>query len=194
MAIAGYNKLIILDRDGVMNAVHNHEPITDPDDWTALPGSMDAIAFLTQADYTVVVAENMSGIGRGKISMQQLNEVHAKMHMQIKKTGGHISGVWFCPHTAAADCSCRKPRAGMVLDILDRLHMKAENTWLVGDSLRDLQAIESVGGHPALVLTGKGKQTLAQEALPEDTQVFDDLLAFAKYRIEQDSPDDEKEA
>ena len=69
----------------------------------------------------------------------------------------------------------------MVVDILDRFTARAADTYLVGDSLRDLQAIDAVGGQPVLVLTGKGKKTLAQENLPEHTQVFEDLWAFAQY-------------
>lgn len=195
MAIAGKNKLIILDRDGVIN-VPRETTIDHADAWQPLPGSMDAIALLTQSDYTVVVAANMSGIGRGLLSMKALNEVHSKMHQQIQQAGGHLSGIWFCPHTAAAHCHCRKPEPGMIEDILDRLSMEAKDTWLVGDALRDMQAIEAVGGHPALVLTGKGKQTLATETLPENTQVFDDLLDFAKYCVqaERNKAESEKEA
>ncbi|PIT16641.1 D-glycero-beta-D-manno-heptose-1,7-bisphosphate 7-phosphatase [Snodgrassella alvi] len=180
MALSGKGKLIILDRDGVLNAMQP-QPISDPDQWLPLPGSMDAVAFLTQSGYTVVVAENMSGIGRDQVSMQELNEVHGKMHTHIQKAGGRLSGVWFCPHTNNAKCNCRKPQPGLLLDILDRLHMKAENTWLVGDGIRDMQAIAAIGGHPVLVLTGKGKETLKMETLPDDTQVYDDLLDFAKF-------------
>lgn len=185
MVVAGKDKLIILDRDGVINAVHD-QPITDPEQWKPLPGSMDAIAFLAQSGYDVVVAENMSGIGLGLITMQQLNEIHRKMHTEIQKVGGHLTGIWFCPHTVDDHCTCRKPEPGMLIDILERLHITSENTWLVGDGLRDMQAIEQIGGHPALVLTGKGKETLIMEMLPEDAQVFDNLLDFAKYRIAED--------
>lgn len=195
MAIVGKNKLIILDRDGVINVARD-TPIDHADAWQPLPGSMDAIALLTQSDYTIVVAANMSGIGRGLISMKAVNEVHSKMHQQIQQAGGHLSGIWFCPHTAVANCACRKPKPGMIEDILDRLSFDAQDTWLVGDALRDLQAIEAVGGHPALVLTGKGKQTLATENLPEDTQVFDDLLDFAKYCVstQENKADNGKES
>jgi D-glycero-D-manno-heptose 1,7-bisphosphate phosphatase len=180
MALSGKRKLIILDRDGVLN-VMQPQPISDPDQWHPLPGSMDAVAFLTQSGYTVVIAENMSGIGSGQVSMQQLNEVHGKMHTYIQKAGGRLSGTWFCPHTRNAKCNCRKPQPGMLLDIIDRLHIKAEDTWLVGDGIRDMQAIAAIGGHPVLVLTGKGKETLKLEELPDDTQVYDDLLDFAKF-------------
>lgn len=179
-------KLIILDRDGVLNPVDEGGVVKTAEAWQPIAGSMDAVALLTQAGCTVVVAANQSGLGSGLLSMQDVNDIHGKMHQQVQKAGGRIDGIWFCPHKAEADCDCRKPKAGMIADIFDRLNREAGHTWLVGDSLRDLQAIETAGGHPVLVLTGKGKQTLSTEELPENTQVFDDLLAFAQYLVQQE--------
>ena len=162
-------KLIILDRDGVIN--HDSDQfIKSPEEWQPIDGSLDAIAFLTQAGYTIAVATNQSGIARGYFTVETLNEMHGKMHRLVQQAGGEISGVWFCPHMADSHCSCRKPEPG--------------------DSLRDLQAIARAGGRPVLVLTGKGKKTLAKEKdrLPENTLVFDDLLAFSQYLREQDKP------
>ena len=119
-------KLIILDRDGVINQDRD-DFVKSADEWVPLPGSMDAVAFLSEAGYTVAVATNQSGIGRGLFTMQELTEMHNKMHKMVQQAGGVIDGVWFCPHTAAADCGCRKPKSGMVVDILDRFNAKAEN-------------------------------------------------------------------
>ena len=177
-------KLIILDRDGVIN--HDSDQfIKSPAEWQPIDGSMDAIAFLTQAGYTLAVASNQSGIARGYFTVQTLNEMHIKMHKLVRQAGGEISGIWFCPHTADSQCNCRKPKTGMILDILDRFQAEASETYLVGDSLRDLQAITHVGGKPILVKTGKGMKTLEKERenLPENIQIFDNLLAFAKYLI-----------
>ena len=173
-------KLVILDRDGVINQ-DSDEFVKSVDEWIVIPGSMDAIAFLNQAGYHVVVATNQSGIGRGFFTVHALNEMHAKMHRLVQQAGGQIEGVWFCPHTAAEQCDCRKPLPGMIHDILQRyLNTDPEELYMVGDSLRDLQAIEAVGGQSVLVLTGKGKKTLAAGNLPEDTLVFDNLLEFAQ--------------
>ena len=178
-------KLIILDRDGVINQDRD-DFVKSADEWIPIAGSMDAIAFLTVAGYTVAVATNQSGIGRKYFTMQELTEMHNKMHRLAQQAGGVIDGIWFCPHTAADGCDCRKPLPGMVSDILSRFNAEAADTWLVGDSLRDLQAIAAVGGKPALVLTGKGKKTLVAEgdSLPENTQVFDSLLAFSQYLLQ----------
>ena len=182
-------KLIILDRDGVINQDRD-DFVKSADEWVALEGSMDAVAFLTQAGCTVAVATNQSGIGRKYFTVQTLNEMHAKMHRLAVQAGGVIDGIWFCPHTDADGCNCRKPKPGMIEDIIERFAADPAETWLVGDSLRDLQAIAAVGGKAALVLTGKGKKTLAQHEheLPENTQVFDNLLAFSQYIMQSTAP------
>ncbi len=150
-------KLIILDRDGVIN--HDRDDfVKSADEWVPIEGSMDAVAFLTEAGYTLAVATNQSGIGRNYFTVETLTEMHAKMHRLVQQAGGKIDGIWFCPHTAADNCGCRKPKPGMITDIIERFNAEAADTWLVGDSLRDLQAIDAAGGKPALVLTGKGKK------------------------------------
>ena len=100
-------KLVILDRDGVINA-DSAEFIKTPDEWIALPGSLEAIARLNQGGYRVVVASNQSGIGRGLFDMSALNAMHTKMHRAAAAVGGRIDAVFFCPHTARDQCDCRK--------------------------------------------------------------------------------------
>ena len=179
-------KLIILDRDGVINQDRD-DFVKSADEWIPIEGSMDAIAFLTEAGYTITVATNQSGIGRKYFTMQHLAEMHNKMHRLVQQAGGVIDGIWFCPHTAADECNCRKPKPGMVEDIIARFNARAEDVYMVGDSLRDLQAIAAVGGKSVLVLTGKGEKTLQNEGdqLPEGTLVFDNLMAFSQYIMQQ---------
>ncbi|WP_168792585.1 D-glycero-beta-D-manno-heptose 1,7-bisphosphate 7-phosphatase [Paraburkholderia aromaticivorans] len=171
-------KVVILDRDGVIN-VDSDAFIKSPDEWVALPGSLEAIARLNQAGYRVAIATNQSGIGRGLFDMNALNAMHLKMHRMAATVGGRIDAVFFCPHTAEDHCECRKPKPGMLKMIAERFEVDPEHTPVVGDSLRDLQAGASLG-HPAhLVLTGKGRKTLDAGGLPEGTIVHDDLRAFA---------------
>ena len=106
-------KLVILDRDGVIN-YDSAEFIKNPDEWQALPGSLEAIANLNQAGYKVVVATNQSGIGRGLFDMSALNAMHEKMHRQLAQCGGRVDALFFCPHTANDNCNCRKPATGML--------------------------------------------------------------------------------
>jgi D-glycero-D-manno-heptose 1,7-bisphosphate phosphatase len=176
-------KIIILDRDGVINH-DSTEFIKNADEWEPISGSIEAIANLTQAGYKVVVCTNQSGIGRKLYSMEDLNLIHEKMHKTVEQEGGEIVAIFFCPHKADDNCSCRKPKPSMILDIVDRFNIdNVSNLMFVGDSLRDLEAISAAGGIPVLVKTGNGKKTLADNNLPEGTLVFKNLLAFSEYLL-----------
>jgi D-glycero-D-manno-heptose 1,7-bisphosphate phosphatase len=170
-------KLIVLDRDGVIN--HDSEQfIKSPDEWRPIPGSLEAIARLHHAGFRVVVATNQSGVGRGLYDMATLNAIHEKMHKAVAQAGGRLDAVFFCPHTADARCECRKPRAGMLQEIGVRFSVDMAGVPCVGDGLRDLQAADTVGAQPMLVLTGKGERTLREGGFPKNTVIFPDL-AFA---------------
>ena len=178
MPTSNTRKLVILDRDGVIN-VDSDAFIKSPDEWVAIPGSLEAIARLNQAGYRVAVASNQSGIGRGLFDMAALNAMHAKMHRQAAAVGGRIDAVFFCPHTAQDHCECRKPQPGMLKMIAERFEIVPADTPVVGDSLRDLQAGAALGFPTHLVRSGKGEKTLAAGGLPEGTKVHDDLRSFA---------------
>ena len=171
-------KLVVLDRDGVINA-DSDAYIKSPDEWKPIPGSLEAIARLTQAGFRVVVATNQSGLGRGLFDMATLNAMHDKMHKAVNKLGGRIDAVFFCPHKQDAGCNCRKPQPGMLEEIAERYKLALSDVTVIGDSLRDLQAASTVGARPILVLTGKGEKTLKSGGLPEGTEVHADLAAAA---------------
>jgi D-glycero-D-manno-heptose 1,7-bisphosphate phosphatase len=169
-------KLIILDRDGVIN--HDSAAyIKSPQEWRPIPGSLNAIARLNQVGFHVIVATNQSGIGRGLFDMAALNAIHGKMHQALAQAGARVDAIFFCPHAADDHCNCRKPRAGMLEDIAHRLNTNLKGVPLVGDSLRDLQAAAAVQAAPVLVLTGNGKKTRRDSGVPPDTRVFADLAA-----------------
>jgi len=167
-------KLVILDRDGVIN-YDSPSYIKSPDEWKPIPRSLDAIARLTQADYRVVVATNQAGVGRGLIEMATLNAIHDKMHRAVGQAGGRIDAVFYCPHAMEANCSCRKPKPGLLEDIGRRFNTSLKDVPCIGDALRDLQAAVAVGALPILVLTGKGALTQREGGLPPSTRVYADL-------------------
>ena len=167
-------KLVILDRDGVIN-YDSAEHIKRPEEWKPIPGSLDAISRLNQAGYRVVVATNQSGIGRGLLDVATLNAIHDKMHKALAQTGGRIDAVFYCPHAQDAGCSCRKPKPGLLEDIARRLNVDLSDVPCIGDSLRDLQAAVHLEAQPILVLTGKGTQTKAAGGLPANTRIYADL-------------------
>ncbi len=167
-------KLVILDRDGVIN--HDSDQfIKSPQEWLPIPGSLEAIARLCQSGYRVVVASNQSGVGRGLFDMATLNAIHAKMHKLVNQAGGRIDAVFFCPHAADSKCNCRKPKPGLFQEIALRTRRDLRGVPAIGDSLRDLQAAQAVGARPILVKTGKGVKTLAAGQMPEGTPVYENL-------------------
>ncbi|HEY7902586.1 MAG TPA: D-glycero-beta-D-manno-heptose 1,7-bisphosphate 7-phosphatase [Casimicrobiaceae bacterium] len=170
-------KLIVLDRDGVINQ-DSDQFIKTPAEWIALPGSLEAIARLNQAGFRVVVATNQSGIGRGLFDIGTLNAIHNKMHRALAQHGGRIDAVFFCPHTGDSQCDCRKPRPGMLREIGRRFGVDMAGVPALGDGLRDLEAAAAVDAQPMLVLTGKGEKTLRDGGFPPNTVIFPDL-AFA---------------
>lgn len=171
-------KLVILDRDGVIN-LDSDAYIKSPEEWVAIPGSLEAIARLNQAGYRVIVVSNQSGIGRRLFDMAALNAMHEKMHRALAAFGGRIDAVFFCPHTADDRCDCRKPEPGMLRSVLERFEVDPAQTPVVGDSLRDLTPAAALGFQPHLVLTGKGQKTAAEGGLPAGTAIHDDLWTFA---------------
>ena len=169
-------KLVILDRDGVIN-YDSDQYIKSPEEWRVIPGSLEAIARLSQWGYRVIVATNQSGVGQGLFEMDTLNLIHEKMMRAVAQVGGRIDAVFFCPHTNADNCDCRKPKPGLLQEIAARYATDLAGVPVIGDSLRDLQAAQAVGAHPILVLTGKGQQTLESPDLPPGTPVYADLAA-----------------
>lgn len=179
-------KLVILDRDGVIN-FDSSQFIKTPAEWKPIPGSLEAIARLTQAGYRVVVATNQSGVGRGLFEMDTLNAIHEKMHQAIRTIGGRIDAIFYCPHAAEADCECRKPKTGMFRRISTSLNVNLAGVPAIGDSLRDLQAAAASGCKPLLVRTGKGEKTLAEDNLPEGTEHFADLAEAVNWLLTEQS-------
>ena len=168
------SKLVILDRDGVIN-FDSAQFIKSPAEWKPIPGSLEAIARLNQAGYTVVVATNQSGVGRGLFDMDTLNQIHEKMHKALFAVGARVDAIFYCPHAADSACDCRKPKPGMFKRISQTLNTDLTGVPSVGDSLRDLQACVALGCKPMLVMTGKGEKTKAEGNLPEGTLEFANL-------------------
>ncbi|WP_339430029.1 D-glycero-beta-D-manno-heptose 1,7-bisphosphate 7-phosphatase [Pseudomonas taetrolens] len=170
-------KLLILDRDGVIN-FDSDAYIKSVEEWIPLPGSIEAIAQLSKAGWTVAVATNQSGIARGYYDVATLEAMHERLRSLVAGQGGELGLVVYCPHGPDEGCACRKPKPGMLKTIAAHYGADLAECWFVGDSLGDLQAAQAVDAQPVLVKTGKGLQTLAKD-LPVNTLIFDDLAAIA---------------
>ncbi|MDX1724487.1 MAG: D-glycero-beta-D-manno-heptose 1,7-bisphosphate 7-phosphatase [Pseudomonas sp.] len=174
-------KLLILDRDGVIN-YDSDAYIKNLDEWIPLPGAVEAIARLSRAGWTVAVATNQSGLARGYYDQAALDAMHARLRQLVAEQGGELGLIVHCPHGPDDGCDCRKPKPGMLRQIAAHYNVSLDGVWFVGDSSRDLKAALAVGCQPVLVKTGKGLLTLAQP-LPAGTLVFDDLAAVASQLI-----------
>ena len=174
-------KLLILDRDGVIN-YDSDAYIKSVEEWIPLPGAIEAIAQLSKAGWTVAVATNQSGIARGYYDLATLDAMHARLRALVAEQGGELGLVVYCPHGPDEGCACRKPKPGMLHTIAEHYGADLTECWFVGDSLGDLQAAEAVDSQPVLVKTGKGLQTSAK-VLPVNTLIFDDLAAVAAELI-----------
>jgi D-glycero-D-manno-heptose 1,7-bisphosphate phosphatase len=177
-------KLIILDRDGVINQ-DSDSYIKNPDEWIPIENSLQAIAKLSRAGYRVFVATNQSGLARGLFDIETLNAIHRKMTDAVQAVGGNIEAILFCPHGPDDNCDCRKPKPGLYEEIGRRTQQSLKNIPVVGDSLRDIEAAISVQASPFLVRTGKGEKTLEKlQATYPQVPIFKDLYRVTEQLIE----------
>lgn len=178
-------KLIILDRDGVIN-YDSDEYIKSPAEWVAIPRSLEAIARLNQAGFKVVVATNQSGVSRGYYDLATLKKIHEKMATELADVGGKVDEIFFCPHLPDdAQCDCRKPKPGLLQQIQKKYGINFADTYFVGDSIRDVQAAQAVGCKPILVLTGNGKKFLDQYPELQNIHCFIDLAEAVEFVIKE---------
>ena len=182
---AGNRGLVILDRDGVINR-DSVEFVKTPAEWIPIPGSIEAIASLGRAGYTVTVASNQSGLGRGLFDRRALRAMHRKLRKLVSAAGGHVDRIVVCPHGPDNGCACRKPKPGLLYRLSRHYGADLADTPVIGDSLRDLEAAASVGARPILVRTGNGRKT---ERALRDTfatiVVYDDLAAAATELVKE---------
>jgi len=181
----GLPKLLVLDRDGVINE-DSDEYIKSAEEWIPIAGSLEAIARLNHAGVQVVVASNQSGIGRGLFTAADLNQMHAKFQRALARVGGHVDGIFFCPHSPEAGCECRKPAPGLLRSISLRFGMPMTGVPVVGDSKRDVDAAIAAKASPILVRTGKGQRTLADHPELADLPCYDDLADAVEHLLVQD--------
>lgn len=173
------DRYVILDRDGVIN-VDSDSFVKSPEEWQALPGSLEAIAELNRHGFKVVVITNQSGIARGLFDLATLELMHDKMRQMLAVMGGHIEAIYFCPHGPNDVCECRKPKPGLFMQFATDKQVDLNNVYSVGDSFRDIAASVAAGAQPILVKTGKGLKT--QQNHPElNIPIFENLYDATSY-------------
>lgn len=169
-------KVIAIDRDGVINE-DSPAYIKSPDEWHPIPGSLEAIAKLNHAGFKVAVATNQSGIARKLFTPQTLENIHQKMRQELAKAGGHLDGIFVCPHGPNDNCPCRKPKPGLLLQIIAQFQIEPQEMLAIGDSMRDVLAARAAGCKIVLVKTGNGEKTLAEVGKEnlQDVEIFANL-------------------
>lgn len=172
-AIKPMIKLIVLDRDGVINE-DSPDYIRSPKEWRAIPGSMKAIAKLKQRGYKVAIATNQSGIARGYYTLETLEAIHKKMLDEVEAAGGKIDGIFVCPHVNEDNCECRKPKPGLLLQAAKQFNIDPSEILLIGDSMRDIHAANNCGAK-AIFVNSSHKTHDLLEAKKAGIPVYADL-------------------
>ena len=172
-------KMVILDRDGVVNHLMDDD-VTTVDGWDPISGSIEAISRLKKAGYLVTMASNHAGIARGLYTEAELKAMHDKMQAMLATRGASIDGIFYCPHGPQDNCICRKPKPGLLFQIARQFDIDLSQTPLVGDDISDIQAARMANAKPVLVRTGKGEYVMQHFPEALDVPVFDDLSHFVR--------------
>lgn len=184
-------KTVFLDRDGVINRNRDNDYVKSWGELEFLPNSLEAIRLLSHAGYQLIVVTNQACINKGILSPKALNEIHRKMLAEIVGAGGRIRAVYYCPHRDDENCTCRKPKQGMLVQAASEHKIDIDNSFLVGDSNRDIQAGNEFGVCSLLVLTGNGYiSNLTSDASVDSPmrpqRIFADLYAAAQWIVSSD--------
>ena len=178
---------VFLDRDGTINVERSY--VTRPEDMQLVPGADDAILRLKGAGFAVVVVTNQSAIARGMLTEARLDEIHRDLELQLDVSSAVLDGIYYCPHhpefptdSVGPACDCRKPEPGLIFRAAQELGLDLKQSYMIGDSLTDLQAGWNAGCHAVLVLTGHGKRThseLGEDDLKRTFMIADSLKDVA---------------
>lgn len=154
------NRAVFFDRDGVINKEVNY--LDSPEKVEILPGIAEAVKLLNDNNFKVVIITNQSGIARGYFTINTLNEIHNLIQNELMKSSAKIDAIYFCPHHPDDDCNCRKPRIGLIKRAETELDIDLTSSYLIGDTISDIQAGINAGLKSILVLTGYGKDERAK--------------------------------
>lgn len=169
-------KYVLLDRDGTI--IVNKHYQKDPAITELEPNAAAGLAALRDAGFGLVLLSNQSGIGRGRLTAEDVDAVNASMVRLLGGGAGFFDGIYYCPHVESDDCGCRKPAPGLAVRAASELGFALEDSYVVGDREIDVQLGETVGAATVLVRTGYG---VTAEGLCAPEYVADDLLDAARW-------------
>lgn len=175
-------RFVLLDRDGVINCRVRNGYVRTWEQFVFLPNALEALRLFAENDYRAIVVSNQACVGKGLISLSTLEEITRRFVEEVRKYGGQIHGVYYCPHRQEENCDCRKPKPGL-LQRAQREHQFAfADTYLVGDSESDLLAAREVGC-PVLLISDDVAHA-AQKPSSWSGAVFPSLHEAARFIIE----------
>ena len=180
------SQMVVIDRDGVINQ-DSESYIKSADEWIPISGSLEAISRLKKAGYLVTVASNQSGLARGLYSEETLKQIHDKMEQMLAVRGASVDGIFYCPHGPEANCVCRKPKPGLLIQIAHQFDIDLSVTPFVGDSISDIQAAQMANALPVLVRTGRGEHVMQNYPEAVDVPVYDDLAHFVRDTLRKNA-------
>jgi len=178
-------KHILLDRDGVINRRILTGYVTSWEQFEFLPQALDALRLLTESGYRVIVVSNQACVGKGLISNETLGDITLRFVKEVERNGGHVDGVYYCPHQDDDGCECRKPKPGLLLQAQRAHRFAFADTFLVGDSQRDLMAARQVGCRAILVRAGEANVD-AKEWPGAPEAIVPDLYAAVRCVLARD--------
>ncbi|QQG43502.1 MAG: HAD family hydrolase [Candidatus Daviesbacteria bacterium] len=136
-------KAVFLDRDGTIN--NNQTGYTYKiNDFVCLPGVIESLVKFSKTSYKIIILTNQSGIGRKYFSFSQFHKLNNWMLKEFKKNNVRIDKVFFCPHHPQNNCSCRKPKPGLIIQAVQTFGISLEESWLIGDDERDIILAKTV--------------------------------------------------
>ncbi len=146
------SRTVFFDRDGVINKkAPPHQYICSWEEFEFLPHVAEAIKDLNRRGFLVVIISNQRGVARGMLSVEKLDEIHARMLKELHDQGAVIDGIYYCPHNYEDNCDCRKPKPGMLLEAAKDLDIDLSESFMVGDSEDDIAAGKAAGCKTVLV-------------------------------------------
>ncbi len=174
--------VIFLDRDGVIN-YDSVDYIKSWDEYRFLPGSLEALAELTNAGFALILITNQSIIGRGMVTEAVLEDMHRRLRRAVEAAGGSLFDIFYCPHRPDDHCDCRKPEPGLIFQAKEKHGIDLPRTVMIGDNVKDVMCGRNAGcGATLLVRTGNGRE--AEEELVQKKMlpfaVVDDLRHAAQ--------------
>ena len=186
-------KCVFLDRDGTINVLNGF--INSVEKFELLPNAAEAIKLLNESSYLVIVATNQPVIARGECSIDMLSQIHMKMETKLGEAGAYLDDIYYCPHhphkgykgeipALKIECTCRKPKTGMIIEAAMRYNIDLSLSWYIGDTTTDIQTGINAGMQTILLKTGEAGQDAKYKVNPG--YIEEDLLQAAKMILRKE--------